>query len=526
MIRRASRALVGTSRALTGNRAGRPPRADKLADSVLILLTLTVVQRLVGFGRSVLFCLWLGAEDLGEWDIGFSFLMLAAPVAVLSLPGAFGRYVAYYRQRGQLRLFLRRTIGVTAVLAAATAAAIIVNRVWFSSLVFGRCDRVELVLLLTGALLATIAYNVVVELLIALRLQRLASSLEFFNSLAFAGLGVGLLCWWQASAASVIAAYGAACLMSVLLSLVWARDVWRWLPETEGPPLGQWALWTKIVPFIAALWASNWLGNLFNMADRYVLIHYSQWDAAESLAMVGQYHSSRILPLLLITVCGLLGSVVTPFLSHEWEAGNRRAVAARLNLLLKLAGLTLVAGSVVILWFSPLLFGWVFRGKFDVAPAILALALAYAVWAGMVCLAKTFLWCAEKAALVSVAYLAGLATSVGLNLFLVPKFGLVGAVNGACVAHLVVLLVVYAFNRVHGMHFDRGVWLVSALPLGLWFGPWCTAAGVLLTMLLAIGTNVVFSAAEKSEMSAGATRYIAGLKRHLERGGLAPAAVE
>ena len=519
MIKRASKAL-------NLNRDGQPPKADKLADSVLILLTLTVVQRLVGFGRSVLFCLWLGAEDLGEWDIGFSFLMLAAPVAVLSLPGAFGRYVAYYRQRGQLRLFLRRTIGATAILATATAAAIVANRVWFSGLVFGRGDRVELVLLLTGALLSTIAYNVVVELLISLRLQRLASTLEFFNSLAFAGLGVGLLWCWQASAASVIGAYGGACLLSVLVSLVWARDVWRWLPEAEGPPVGQFALWTKIVPFIAALWASNWLGNLFNIADRYVLIHFSQWDAAESLAMVGQYHSSRILPLLLITVCGLLGSVVTPFLSHEWEAGNRRLVAARLNLLLKLAGLTLVSGSVVMLWLSPLLFGWVFRGKFDVAPAILALALAYSVWAGMVCLAKTFLWCAEKAALVSIAYLAGLATSVGLNLFLVPRFGLVGAVNGACAAHLVVLLVVYAFNRRHGMHLDRGVWLVSALPLALWLGPWCAAAGVLLFLAASAWTNLIFNAAEKTELISGGLRYVAGIKGHLERGRLAPAAVE
>jgi peptidoglycan biosynthesis protein MviN/MurJ (putative lipid II flippase) len=43
-----------------------PPLAtDTLADSVLILLGLTVVQRLVGFVRAVLFCRWLGAGQLG-----------------------------------------------------------------------------------------------------------------------------------------------------------------------------------------------------------------------------------------------------------------------------------------------------------------------------------------------------------------------------------------------------------------------------------------------------------------------------
>ena len=36
-----------------------PLRTDTLADSVLILLALAVVQRLVGFVRAVLFCRWL-----------------------------------------------------------------------------------------------------------------------------------------------------------------------------------------------------------------------------------------------------------------------------------------------------------------------------------------------------------------------------------------------------------------------------------------------------------------------------------
>ncbi len=42
-------------------------RTDTLADSVLILLLLMVVQRLIGFCRAVLFCRWL---DPGSWDSG------------------------------------------------------------------------------------------------------------------------------------------------------------------------------------------------------------------------------------------------------------------------------------------------------------------------------------------------------------------------------------------------------------------------------------------------------------------------
>ena len=99
-------------------------QAETLVDSVLILLVLTVVQRMVGFVREILFCRWLNAEQLGQWDLGFGFLMLAAPLAVLSLPGTFPRYVERYRQQGQLRSFLRRTALVCAALGLPAAAVV------------------------------------------------------------------------------------------------------------------------------------------------------------------------------------------------------------------------------------------------------------------------------------------------------------------------------------------------------------------------------------------------------------------
>ena len=99
-------------------------RTDTLADSVFLLLAISVVQRAVGFVREIFFCRWLDAEQLGEWDMAFGFLMLAAPLAVLSLPGTFGRYVERYRQQGNLRSFLRRTGLSCGALAVASAAAI------------------------------------------------------------------------------------------------------------------------------------------------------------------------------------------------------------------------------------------------------------------------------------------------------------------------------------------------------------------------------------------------------------------
>src|SRR5690349_10543622 len=84
-----------------------PLRHETLAQSVVALLVLAVLQRGIGFVRGVLVCRWLSPDELGQWDLAFSFLTLAAPLAVLGLPGSFGRYVEHFRQRGMLGTLVR-----------------------------------------------------------------------------------------------------------------------------------------------------------------------------------------------------------------------------------------------------------------------------------------------------------------------------------------------------------------------------------------------------------------------------------
>ena len=393
--------------------AGLP--ADTLLDGVLILLVLTVMQRLVGFVREICFCRWLDAGQLGQWDMAFGFLMLAAPLAVFSLPGTFGRYVERYRQQGCLRSFLRRTALACTILGLSAAAAVYAARAWFSHLIFGRSDETLLVALLAGALVAVIAFTYLTCLLTALRNMRLVCGMELANSLIFALLGIALMVIWQPSAASVVAAYGTACLLTSLGALWWLRRAWRMMPEAPTPqPERQ--LWSRLLPFAAWIVVSNLLTNLFDLADRQMIIHCSTFDA---LAEVGNYRSSRVMPLLLASVTALIAAVATPHLSHDWEAGRRQRVSVQMNLLLKLLAGGLTAAAVAMLAVAPLLFQVAFRGKYAGGLAVMPWTLIYCSWFGLTIVAQKYLWCAERVGLVSVALLAGLAVNVGLNLLLV-----------------------------------------------------------------------------------------------------------
>ena len=142
----------------------QPPwRIDSLAGSVIILLGLTVAQRLIGFVRGVLFCRWLDVEQLGQWDLTFGFLMMAAPVALLGLPGSFGRYVEYFRQRDQLKMFLRRMGASSALLALIAMSIAVFGQRWFSQLIFGGDEFGRLIVLSALTLGAWIAHNVLLR---------------------------------------------------------------------------------------------------------------------------------------------------------------------------------------------------------------------------------------------------------------------------------------------------------------------------------------------------------------------------
>jgi O-antigen/teichoic acid export membrane protein len=486
-------------------------QTDTLTDSVLILLALTVVQRLVGIVRAVLFCRWLDPEQLGLWDMAFSFLMLAAPLCVLSIPGVFGRYVESYRLQGQLRAFLQRMMLGCGALAIFSLTGIILAREWFSNLVFGTPDEQNLIVLAAVCLITIIAYNFLVELFTALRNIRMASGLQFINSVAFAVLGLGLLAGWRCSAQSVLLAYSAAC----LLTAAWAgRALYRVLktsPQT-ALPMSQPSLWAKILPFAAWILVGNIMTNVFGMLDRYMIVHFSNIPAHHVMDVIGSYHSSRVIPMLLMSLATMLGIMIMPHLSHDWEAGRRDQVAARLQLFIKLIGFAMVVASVAVLFIAPLLFGVAFRGKFPEGEAVLPFALVYSTWFGLLFIVQNYLLCAEHARLTSLALFIGLLLNIGLNLLLLPKYGLLGAVLSTTAANGLSLFLVCVFNHRLGFHIDGGTRWILAMPVLLSLGPWPATLAIVLVLIDAVYTKRILTSEEDRQIAETINGYKARIR--------------
>jgi O-antigen/teichoic acid export membrane protein len=511
--------LIVIAAASTLPAAGKKRRslqADTLAASVIILLVATVVQRTIGFGRSIVFCRWLSPEALGEWELTYSFLMLAAPLAVLGVPGSFGRYAEHYRQRGHLRTFVHRAAAWTAA-CTVTAVGMIM---WFapelSQLMFGRAEETSLVRGIGLCLGTVIMQNTLTSLLAALRLYRIVTALNFVQSLLFAMLSLGML-WSRPSIASIVWGYAIASLVASAGALAWAWPALRHLePAPHELPHGE--FWQKLMRFALFVWATNLLTNLFAVIDRYMLVHYAGLSPAEALEQVGHYHTSRVVPLLLVSVTELLTGLLMPHLSHDWEAGQRELAGSRLNLAVKLTSAGMLFSGALVLAAGPILFGVVLQGRFDAGLAVLPWTLVGCVWYGVYLIAQNYLWCAEKTWLAVAPLVLGLAANVLLNFVLLPSYGLQGAVVAIAIATALVLAMTIALSARHGMSVDMGTWTLVTAPAALGLGVWAAWVACALVAVVTLGTNLVLTAGERRELKTCVVDALKSLAGPLARG--------
>lgn len=443
-------------------------RGESLATGVVLMLVLNVVQRGVGFVRGLLFCRFLGDAALGQFSLANSFLLLAAPLVVLGLPGSFGRYIEYYRQRGQLQAYLRKLTFATALLTGLGVLLMTALAKPLSYWVFDTTDQYRLMMYSVATLGIVVAFNFINELLTALRLVRAVSWMQFANSIAFTVAGLGLLVCWENSAEAIMVGYAISCLVALIAVAPWFGEL-RAAYQQDAQPLATGDAWAKLLPFAWWIWLTNLVVNLSDMVDRLMILHVGGFDIHTAQAIVGQYHSSRVVPVLIATLGATFATIVLPHWSHDWERGLRSRVSQQLSLTTKLLMLLLAAGSLLVLAASPLLFDWLLAGKYSDGLAALPWALVGAIWFVGFVIAQNYLLCAEKAKLVTAASLLGVVANVALNLIALP-WGLPAIMAARALATLATVAVVFACAYRDGLKPSLGLMITFAAPLVVLLG--------------------------------------------------------
>ena len=481
--------------------------SDSLAVGVAFALALTVIQRIVGFLRGILFCRLMTDQQLGQWSMVWSFLMLLAPLAVLGLPGSFGRYVEYYRQRGQLRTFIRRVAIVSGIATLLLSGAIICFPAEFSWLIFRDDTKIAVAVAVGVALIFVSLINFMTSLVESLRQVRLVTVMRFILGIVFAIAGTGMLLIWDQSSAAVTYGYAIGCASAAIPAIWFLRKHHRQIVD-HGEPLSQTAMWRRLAPFAIWLWFSNLFSNLFEVTDRYMLIHWSPVDANIAHGLVGQYHSGRVIPLLLLSVAAVLAGVLMPYMSAAWEKGDRKAVRVQLNWTIKLVALIFTGGGFLMILLAPLLFDYILQGRYNDGLAVLPLTLIYCIWFSLLSLGQDYMWVAEKGKMVFLAVGIGLLANFVLNWFLIPQWELWEAVVATSIANLIAVSICYLFNHWNGCRNDFGVWATLLAPLVLLMPALPGACLIAILVLAAYSTNWLFSREEKQQFVIAKQRFL------------------
>ncbi len=446
--------------------------ADSLAVGMLVMLTMTVIQRGLGFFRGIWFCRLLDDAVVGQWSMAYDFITMITPVMLLGMPGSLPRYVEHYRNLGHLSAFVLRLLAATVVLGGLFFISMLLLPNWFGWLVFLEPQNISLIYSVGVAVLAIIAFNFVYQLVSSLRQVKVVSWMQFIQSVGFTICGIG----WLSSGGGLIGlvyVFVAATLVAIVPGAMSLISGWNGLPRGAAP-FDASKMWRRVLPFAISLWVMNLLANIFSMSDQLMILHWLPGD--QGPAAVGQYHSSRIIPVLLMSLASMISGILLPYLAADWEGGRRELVKLRLTQILFAVATTFTAGAALALLLAPWLFSAVLQNRYADGLSLMPMTFVMGIWVSIAAIGQNYLWVAEKGKLVAVAIGAGLISNVGLNWLLLPVWGLPGAVVATTVANGIVLLGLWWAMASQAYQLDRSAVYATLLPVALLLNPWLALA--------------------------------------------------
>ncbi len=446
------------------------------------MLLLTIVQRGIGFVRGVWFCRLLDDSVLGQWAMAQGFITLVTPMMLLGIPGSLPRFVEHYRLRGELGRFVGRLLIATTICGGVFMALILAWPSAFGWMVFLEPQSRTLIYCVGIAVMSTITFNFVNDLVASLRLVRVVSIMQFVQGVVFTFAAV---IWLQQGGGLVglVLAFSIANGLALIPGLLALRRGWE-ATSCEPSDFDSGAMWRRLVPYAAAIWAMNLIGNTFELSDRYMLLHLTPGGEAVGQAAVGQYHSGRIFPTLLMSVAMMLGGVLMPYLTADWESGQREGVQTRLRRSLIAIAVFFTIGASATQIFSPFIFTKLLQGRYDGGLSVMPMAFVFTIWYSIVFIGQNYLWVREKGKWMAIVMGIGLLVNLLLNAILVPIHGLFGAVAATFMSNLIVLIGFWVCMHRSGYRCDQSIVYCTVLPATLMLGPWSALVSCVAVALI------------------------------------------
>ena len=397
----------------------------------------TVTQFLLGFrGLLILPILArkLGYAQYGIWSQIVFTAALLAPVFSLHLSAAFVRYFSSETRTDQGRMMLSVLLGGWGILAVAFLITLPMQDA-LSSLIFSGSQYAGYVRLLFLYVATTMAFELLHTYYRAVQQIKLHSLIRLgCSGLELAVIALVLLVLQESLHLAVAAASAVQGLFAgLLLFSVIRRTGFSMKPDV--------AKLCKYLRYALPLIPNAFLASILNFGDRYVITGIMGLEAVGIYSAA--YRGGQIVKLIMASV----SFVLLPLVVRLWEERQLGRVKSYMNAAMKyymLLGVPAVAG---ITYFGP----DVLRILAGETTAISRPLLFY-ITTGLFVMGFHELYCiilylSERTLILPLLTLFSSALNIGLNLWLVPHIGLIGAALSTLICYSLQTILVVLYGR-------------------------------------------------------------------------------
>lgn len=506
-----------------------------LEQAMGVYLPATVAFRLINFGRIILLSWTMLQHQFGMLSMILLVVNVLTPLCSFGLCEAVARYVPQHEARGTLGAFARHSFFLLLAIAAVGVAPVVIFArplgEFFFAWIFadssmraefgagaGQLARVSAVVI---ALL--IVYFYLLSVLKALRMFKALSLMEIMHGSLFLVLSLSAIAAGRLSAVTLTVLYGVS-LTAPILCFGWGvrRTLMHWASQQAPIDAGG----TSRTLLRYAAWAAM-AGGVWQ-----TLVYYPQWylgkvQGSEAVAIFGAMR--QIGQFILIGAVAVV-AVVAANVTKTWETRGRDAADRQWSLAIRGCGIGLFLGCAVIAlgkhWIIAL-----FRDDYADGAAILPLQALFFLLAAYLAFLSIHFQLIEKTRHLFLPWAIGVAANVvaalrltgpglvetqstaiwqGLapwtsRIFTIDFSGPRGLSSASWCGVLAVaaaLLTCIVLLRAEKRRLDRGTLLVIAAAFLLATNAWILTAGTALVVLLAVGTDLIFTTDERQRIAA------------------------
>jgi O-antigen/teichoic acid export membrane protein len=238
---------------------------------------------------------------------------------------------------------------------------------------------------------------------------------------------------------------GGAIMFAVVLFVALRPRGPLWLPGVLRPAL---RFGVPIVPHQLSTWTTR-------LSDRWLLgILLALPTAQERLAMIGVYQLGYQLGGIVSMLATSFNAAWTPFLYRVGESPAGRAVFRHMFTITSLGFLWL---ALALGAFAPEVIAVIARPSYEMAADVLPVVAVGSAFQAMYTMLVGLIFLRRRTGYLPLITMVSAAVNVGLNLLLIPRFGIMGAAWTTLVAYVLFAVLTWQFaRRVYPLSLDYG----------------------------------------------------------------------